>query len=58
MPVRLADAARTSTFDRFTVPVPFNIAIMAELTLALLRHNDETNVPQYYGTETGSDPES
>lgn len=28
---------------------------MAELTLALLRHNAETNVPQYYGTETGSD---
>lgn len=36
LPVRLPDAATTSTFDRFTVPVPFNIAIMAELTLALL----------------------
>lgn len=56
LPVRLPDAATTSTFNRFTVPVPFNIAIMAELTLALLRLNAETNVPQYYGTDTGSDP--
>lgn len=57
MPVRLPDAAR-STFDRFTVPVPFNIDIMAELTLVILRHNAEANVPQCYGTETGSDPAS
>lgn len=34
-----------------------HISIMAELTLAPLRHNAETNVPQYYFTETGSDHE-
>lgn len=28
---------------------------MAELTLALLGHDAQTNVPQYYGTETSSD---
>lgn len=32
-----------------------HIAIMAGLTLALLRHNAEPNVPQYCFTETGSD---